>query len=212
MILSYCFVISSYYRVIASPSFYIIILSFGHIMHAFCIVILSYHHIISSYHIYMILSSHRVITSSYCYLIILSHQHIISSCHIVLWHYHIIVLSHQHLMILSSYLIVIPLCMHIASPLLRRFSKICKMLKNHWFYCVFATKCWKTIAFIVFLLRNTHKIYLILQKRSSRHRCVSKIASPEARKSESTTALYKSIVVYLKWRRRRRYKISCSKT
>ena len=59
---------------------------------------------------------------------------------------------------------------------------------------------------MVFLLRNTHKIYLILQKRSSRHRCVSKIASPEARKSESTTALYKSIVVYLKSPRRRREK------
>ena len=106
MILSYCFVISSYYRDIASPSYYIIILSYGHIMHVFCIAILSYHHIISSYHIFMILSSYRIITPSYCYLIILSHQHIISSCHIVLWDYHIIVLSHQHLIILSSYLYI----------------------------------------------------------------------------------------------------------
>ena len=58
----------------------------------------------------------------------------------------------------------------------------------------------------VFLLRNTHKIYLTLQKRSSTHRCVFKIASPEARKSESTTALYKTIVVYSKSPRRRREK------
>ena len=55
-----------------------------------------------------------------------------------------------------------------------------KPLKNHWFYCVFAQKCWKTIGFIVFVLRNTHIICLIIQKRSSRYRCVSKIASPEA--------------------------------
>ena len=27
-----------------------------------------------------------------------------------------------------------------------------KMLKNHWFYCVFAPKCWKTIGFIVLWL------------------------------------------------------------
>ena len=38
----------------------------------------------------------------------------------------------------------------------------------------------KTIGFIVFVLRNIHKICLIIQKRSSRYRCVSKIASPEA--------------------------------
>ena len=126
MILSYCFVISSYYRVIASPSYYIIILSYGHIMHVFCIVLSSYHHITSSYHIFMTLSSYRVITSSYCYLIILFHQHIISSCHIVLWYHHIIVLSYQHLIILSSYLSVISWYIHTASPLLRRCSKIYK--------------------------------------------------------------------------------------
>ena len=124
MILSYCFAISSYYRVIASPSYYIIILSYGHIMHVFCIVISSYHHITSSYHFFMTLSSYRVITSSYCYLIILSHQHIISSCHIVLWYHHIIVLSYQHLIILSSYLSVISWYIHIAPPLLRRCSNI----------------------------------------------------------------------------------------
>ena len=45
-------------------------------------------------------------------------------CHNVLWYYHIIVLSRRHLMALSSYLIVISLYMHVASPLLRRFSKI----------------------------------------------------------------------------------------
>ena len=123
MILSYCFVTSSYYRVIASPSYYIIILSYGHTMNVFCIVISSYRHIILSYHILMTLSSYRVITSSYGYLIILSHQHIISSCHIVLWYHHIIVLSYQHLIILSSYLIVISWCIHLASQLLCRCSK-----------------------------------------------------------------------------------------
>ena len=30
-------------------------------------------------------------------------------------------------------------------------SKNVEMLKNHWFYCVFAHKCWKSICFAVFL-------------------------------------------------------------
>ena len=31
------------------------------------------------------------------------------------------------------------------------------MLKNHWFYCVFAQKCWKTIVFTVFSLKTFKK-------------------------------------------------------
>ena len=37
-----------------------------------------------------------------------------------------------------------------------------KMLKNNWFYCVFAQKCWKTIGFIVFSLTNVEKAFVLL--------------------------------------------------
>ena len=147
MILSYCFVISSYYRDIASPSYYIIILSYRHIMHVFCIAILSYHHIISSYHIFMILSSYRIITPSYCYLIILSHQHIISSCHIVLWDYHTIVLSHQHLIILSSYHYIYISRHHYCVDFQKYVKKQCKNV-------IFLKKCFKNK---MFLGQNTPK-------------------------------------------------------
>ena len=41
-----------------------------------------------------------------------------------------------------------------------------KMLKNHWFYCVFAQKGWKTIGFTVFSLQNDEKPLVLLCFRS----------------------------------------------
>ena len=40
------------------------------------------------------------------------------------------------------------------------------MLKNHWFYCVFAQKCWKTIGFIVFSRKKVEKALVLLCFRS----------------------------------------------
>ena len=42
-----------------------------------------------------------------------------------------------------------------------------KMLKNHWFYYVFAQKCWKTIGFTVFSLQNVEKPLVLLCFRSN---------------------------------------------
>ena len=39
------------------------------------------------------------------------------------------------------------------------------MLKNHWFYCVFARKCLKTRGFIVFSLKNIEKPWVLQAKR-----------------------------------------------
>ena len=39
-----------------------------------------------------------------------------------------------------------------------------KMLKNHWFYCVFAQKYWKSIGFTVFSLKKVEKPLVLLQK------------------------------------------------
>ena len=36
-----------------------------------------------------------------------------------------------------------------------------KMLKNHWFYCVFVQTCWKTIGFIVFSFANVSKMNVL---------------------------------------------------
>ena len=41
-----------------------------------------------------------------------------------------------------------------------------QMLKNHWFYCVFAQKCWKTMCFTVYLLKNIEKPLVLLHVRS----------------------------------------------
>ena len=41
-----------------------------------------------------------------------------------------------------------------------------KMLKKHWFYYVFAQKCWKTIGFTVFSLKNVEKP-LVLQAKEA---------------------------------------------
>ena len=41
-----------------------------------------------------------------------------------------------------------------------------KMLKNHWFYYVFAQKCWKTTGFTVFSLDNVKKPLVLLCFRS----------------------------------------------
>ena len=37
-----------------------------------------------------------------------------------------------------------------------------KVLKKHWFYCVFAHKCWKSIGVIVFSLKNCEKALVLL--------------------------------------------------
>ena len=45
-------------------------------------------------------------------------------------------------------------------------------LKNHWFYCVFARKGWKSIGFIVFSLKTDEKALVLLcfhSKRLKKH-------------------------------------------
>ena len=37
-----------------------------------------------------------------------------------------------------------------------------KLLRNQWFYYVFAQKCWKSIGFIVFSLTNVEKPLVLL--------------------------------------------------
>ena len=41
------------------------------------------------------------------------------------------------------------------------------MLKNNWFYCVFAQTCWKTIGLTVFSLKNVEKPLVLLCFRST---------------------------------------------
>ena len=41
-----------------------------------------------------------------------------------------------------------------------------EMLKKHWFYCVFAPKCWKSIGFTMFSLQNVEKALVLLCFRS----------------------------------------------
>ena len=43
-----------------------------------------------------------------------------------------------------------------------------KMLKNHWFYCVFAQKYWKGIGLIVFSRKKVEKALVLLCFRSKR--------------------------------------------
>ena len=43
-----------------------------------------------------------------------------------------------------------------------------KMLKNHWFYFVFAQTCWKSIGFTVFSLKNVEKALVLLCCRSKK--------------------------------------------
>ena len=40
------------------------------------------------------------------------------------------------------------------------------MLKKHWFYCVFAPKCCKSIGFTLFSLQNVEKQFVLLCFRS----------------------------------------------
>ena len=43
-----------------------------------------------------------------------------------------------------------------------RLIKDTKNVKNHWFYCVFAQKCWKTIGFTVCSLKHVKKPVVLL--------------------------------------------------
>ena len=128
-------------------------------------ILLYYHLIFWSYHAcllycHIILSSHYIILSYFYDLIILSYYHtiILLSYHLISSAYHIILsycfmrLSYYRIITSTSYyLIVISLYIHIASPLLRRVSKICeKQLKND----IFLKKCFKNK---MFLGQNTAK-------------------------------------------------------
>ena len=47
-----------------------------------------------------------------------------------------------------------------------RLIKDPENVKNHWFYCVFAQKCWKTIGFTVFSRKKVEKALVLLCVRS----------------------------------------------
>ena len=54
---------------------------------------------------------------------------------------------------------------HVEKPLVLLCFRS-KIMKNHWFYYVFAQKWWKTIGFIVFSLKNVEKQVALLCFRS----------------------------------------------
>ena len=121
-----CSIILSSYRIIASSSDYLTILSY-HLYHLTIYLI-----IVSASYVFRIIHSYIVLP--YHHLIVISHHHLaLSSYHLIPSSYHTIlsccfmILSYYRIVTSTSYyLIVISLYIHIASPLLRRFSKICK--------------------------------------------------------------------------------------